>query len=61
MDLVGLAIALIVIIAVLAIGYWFLKASGLPIPQPVLIALYAIVAIVCILVVVHYAGIRQVW
>lgn len=61
MDIVGLLITLIVIIAVVAIFWWFLKASGIPIPQPVQIALWAVVAILAILFVARFAGLGRVW
>ena len=56
MDIVTIAIALIVIIAICAIVYWFLQASGISIPQPIRIALLAILAIVAILFVARMAG-----
>ena len=56
MNLVGLAVAIIVIVAVVAILMWFVRSSGITIPQPLLIALYAIIAIVAILVIVNLAG-----
>lgn len=62
MDLVGLAIFIVVVVAVIAIVGWFVRSSGITIPQPFLIALYAVLAIVCILVVANLAGIGpRVW
>ena len=60
MDLVSLAIGIIVLVAVIAIVAWFIRSSGVTIPQPFLIAIYAVLAIVCILVVANLAGVR-VW
>lgn len=56
MNLVSLAIAVVVIVAVAAIVLWFVRASGVSIPEPIKIALYAILAIVAILVVANLAG-----
>lgn len=56
MDIVSIAIAVIVVIAVVAITWWFVKRSGIPIPEPVVIALWAIIAIVAILFVANLAG-----
>ena len=56
MDLVSLAIFVIVLVAIAAIVYWFVGASGVAIPQPLKIALLAVVAIVAILIVANLAG-----
>lgn len=56
MDVVSLLIAIIVIVAVASIAVWFLRQVDLP--QPVHVAVYAILAIVAILVVVRFAGVR---
>lgn len=61
MDLIGLAIAIIVIVAVIAIVVWFVKSSGIVIPQPLLVAIYAILAIVAIVCIVHFSGVQRVW
>lgn len=57
MSIVQLAILLIVIIAIVAITAWFVRSSGVTIPQPVMIALWAILAILMILLVANLAGI----
>lgn len=56
MNLVSLAIWVIVIVAVASIVVWFLNRSGLAIPEPLKIALLAVVAIVAILVVANLVG-----
>jgi hypothetical protein len=56
MDIISFAILVIVIIAVVAIVYWFTTKSGIVIPQPLMIVLWAVVAIVCILLVANLAG-----
>lgn len=61
MNIVGLVITFIVIIAVVAIFWWFLQKSGIPIPQPVQIAMWAILAIVAILVIARFAGLGAAW
>jgi predicted membrane channel-forming protein YqfA (hemolysin III family) len=53
-DIVGLLIGLIVLVAVGAIVYWFMTKVQLP--QPFQIVIYAVVAIVAILVIVNLAG-----
>lgn len=57
MSIVGLLITLIVVIAVCAIFWWFIKQSGVPVPYPVQIALWAIIAILAILAVVRFSGV----
>ena len=57
MDIVSLAILIIVIVAVVAIVIWFLNKSGIVIPEPVKIALWAVLAIIAILFVANLAGI----
>lgn len=57
MTLVQLAILIIVIIAVVAIVVWFVRSSGLTIPQPLVIAFYAILAILAIILIANLAGI----
>lgn len=57
MDLISLAVLVVVIVAVVAIVAWFVRSSGVAIPQPVLIALWAILAIVMILAVASLAGV----
>lgn len=61
MNLVHLAIVLIVIIAIVAIVLWFLRSSGIAIPEPVKIALYAVLAILAILFVADLAGVGPGW
>jgi len=56
MNLLHLAIAIIVFVAVFAIVAWFIKYSELVIPKPVMIAIYAAVAIIAILVIASLAG-----
>jgi hypothetical protein len=56
MNLVSLAIWINVIVAVAAIVVWFLNRSGLVIPEPLKIALLAIVAIIAILIVAGLVG-----
>lgn len=60
MSIVTIAILFIVIVAIVAIVGWFVRTSGVSIPQPILIALYAILAIVMILCVANLAGIGPV-
>jgi hypothetical protein len=57
MGLVQLAILLVVIVAVIAIVGWFVRSSGLSIPQPLMIAVYAVLAILAIIFVANLAGI----
>jgi hypothetical protein len=57
MGLVELAILIIVIVAVVAIVAWFVRSSGIAIPQPLMIAFYAIAAILAILLVVRMTGV----
>ncbi len=61
MDLIGLAIAIIVLVAVCAVVVWFVRSSGITIPQPLLIVIYAVLAIFAILFLVHFAGIGRLW
>jgi hypothetical protein len=56
MGLVEFVILIIVVVAVIAIGAWFVRSSGITIPQPLMIAFYAIAAILAILIVVRAAG-----
>lgn len=60
MDIVSLAIWVIVVIAVIAVVYWFTRASGVVIPQPLLIVLYAVIAIVAIIFLARIAGLGRV-
>jgi hypothetical protein len=57
MSIVQLAVLIIVIVAVIAIVGWFLRSSGITIPQPLMIAVYAVLAIIAILLVANLAGI----
>jgi predicted membrane channel-forming protein YqfA (hemolysin III family) len=54
MDLVSLLVALIVLVAVGAIVYWFMTKVNLP--EPFRIVIYAVAAIIAILVLVRVAG-----
>ncbi len=56
MDLISLAIFLVVVVAVAAVVYWFVNKSGVVIPQPLKIVLYAVVAVVAILFLANLAG-----
>lgn len=56
MGIVQLAILIVVIIAIVAIVAWFVRKSGITIPEPVLYALYALLAIFAILLVANLAG-----
>lgn len=56
MGIVSLAILLVVVVAVVAIVAWFVRKSGVNIPQPFLIAAYAFLAILAILLVANLAG-----
>lgn len=56
MDLISLAVSLIVIIAIAAVVYWFVNQSGVSIPKPFVIVLYAVVAIAAILFLARFAG-----
>lgn len=55
MTIFGLAVLLILIIAICAIVRWYSGKFG-PLPQPVLIVLYAIAAIVAIAVLCRFLG-----
>lgn len=57
MDIVSLAILVIVIVAVVAIVIWYVRRSGIVIPEPLMLALWAIIAILAILFVASLAGI----
>lgn len=57
MDPIRLVVLLIVIVAVVAIAAWFVRSSGVVIPRPLMIAGYAVVAIIAILFVAGLAGI----
>lgn len=61
MGLVDLAIWLIVLIAIAAIVTWFVRASGLTIPQPLLVVVYAVLAVVAILMLARFAGVGRAW
>ena len=56
MDIVKFAIILIVIVAVVAVVGWFIRSSGVAVPQPVWVVIYAVCAIVAILFLVGLAG-----
>lgn len=56
MDFVGLAILVVVIVAVVAIVAWYVRKTGIVIPQPVLIVFWAAIAIIAILVIASLAG-----
>ncbi len=61
MDIVGLAIFLIILIAICAVVMWFVRSSGLTIPQPLMIVIYAVIAIIAIVFLAHFAGVNRVW
>lgn len=54
MDIIHIAIVIIAIVAVIAIVTWFVRSSGITIPQPFMIAFYAVIAIVAILLIVKF-------
>lgn len=58
MGVVEIAILIVVVVAIAAIVVWFVRSSGVAIPQPLLIAAYAILAILAILLVAGLAGLR---
>jgi hypothetical protein len=45
-----------VVIAIVAVVAWFVRSSGVAIPQPLLIVLYAAAAILAIVVLAGLAG-----
>lgn len=55
MSILGLAVLLILIIAACAIVQWYSSKFG-PIPQPVLIVIYAIAAIMALVLLFHFLG-----
>lgn len=57
MDLIRFAVLVVVLVAVCAIVAWFVRRSGLVIPQPLLIVIYAVVAIVAILLIAQLVGV----
>ena len=57
MSIISLAIVVVVLVAVAAIVVWFVRSSGITIPQPLLIVIYAVVAIVAILLIASLAGV----
>ena len=56
--MVELAITLVVLIAIAAVVTWFTRASGITIPQPLLIVVYAVLAVVAIIYLARFAGVR---
>ena len=60
-DLVNLAIYLVVLIALAAIVWWFVQQSGIVIPKPLMIVVYAVLAILCILLLADLAGVGPGW
>ena len=57
MDLISLAILIIVVIAVISIVCWFAGITSFSqVPKPLQVVCYAIVAIVCIVIVARFAG-----
>jgi hypothetical protein len=56
MSIVQLAVVLVVIIAIAAVVAWFVRSSGIAIPQPLLIVIWAAVAIIAILFLAGLAG-----
>ena len=57
MDIVTLAVVLVVVIAIVAIVLWYLRRTGIVIPEPIRIAGLAVVAILAILFVASLAGV----
>jgi hypothetical protein len=55
-DPISVAVWLIVIIAAVAVVYWFLQYSGVVIPRPLQIVLMAVVAILCLIFLARLAG-----
>jgi hypothetical protein len=58
MGLISLAITAVVIIAVVAVVHWFYTKSGVAIPRPVMICVYAIMAVIAIVFLARLAGVR---
>jgi len=58
---IQLAITVIVLVAIIAIVYWFINHSGIAIPRPFLIAIYAVIAILAILFLASLAGVGPRW
>jgi hypothetical protein len=56
MGLIQFAIAVVIVVAVVAVVLWFVRSSGVAIPQPLLIIGYAVVAVVAILFLAGLAG-----
>lgn len=56
MDLVSLLILLVVVIAIGAVVYWFLNKVSLPRPWDIVV--YAVIAILAIIVIVKVSGVR---
>jgi hypothetical protein len=59
-GIVQLAVLVVVVIAIVAVVAWFVRSSGIAIPQPLLIVLYAAAAILCILLLASLAGLGPV-
>ena len=57
MGIVELAILIVVVVAVCGIVIWYIRRSGIVIPEPLMLAFWAIVAILAILFVASLAGI----
>jgi hypothetical protein len=62
-DIVSLAIWLIVVVTVCAIVGWLAWKTGFwaKVPEPLQYVVYAVVAIVCILALAHFAGRAGAW
>lgn len=56
MGIIQFAILVVIVIAVVAIVAWFLRSSGLTIPQPLMIVAYALLAVFAILLLAGLAG-----
>jgi hypothetical protein len=56
MSIVQLAVVLVVVIAIAAVVAWFVRSSGITIPQPLLIVIWAAVAIIAIIFLASLAG-----
>ena len=59
MDIIGLLVTVIVVVAIIAVLRWFLSASGVAIPQPLLIVIYAIISIIAILFLAQYLAVGR--
>lgn len=56
MDLIHLIIWAVVICGLIAIGTWAIRAMGITIPQPIMIVIICVVAVVCLLFLASLLG-----